>query len=63
MDYVSLDKPEFSQAQFTGFVQGLEFLKTYFYLQSNFPNLEKDWKINTKSGGFFLSCNMCLIYK
>ena len=53
MDYVSLDKPEFSQAQFTGFVQGLEFLKTYFYLQSNFPNLEKDWKINTKSGGFF----------
>ena len=48
-----MEEGEGGLAQFTGFVQGLEFLKTYFYLQSNFPNLEKDWKINTKSGSFF----------
>ena len=34
----------------TGFVQSLEFLKKCWNLPNNFPELEKVWKMETKSG-------------
>ena len=34
----------------TGFVQSLEFLKKSWSLPSNFPDLEKVWKMEKKSG-------------
>ena len=35
---------------YAGLVQGLEFLKKFWNLSSNFPELEKVWKMEIKSG-------------
>ena len=40
------------QCIMTGSVQGLEFLKKYGNLQTSFPDLEKVWKIEIKSGKY-----------
>ena len=54
--------------QFPGFVQSLKFLKKSWNLPSNFPDLEKVWKVERMSGKmakivkfFFQSCNKCFI--
>ena len=40
----------FTQCTYTGFIQGLEFLKKSGNLQASFPDLDKVWKIKIKSG-------------
>ena len=55
-------------ARYPGFVQSQEFSKKYGSLQTSFPDLEKVWKIEIKSGkklkevwNFFPFYNKCLI--
>ena len=52
-----------TQSRRTGFVQSLEFLKKYWHLSCNFPDLGKVWKTETKTWKMGKSQVQQVLYK